>query len=58
VVCHSAAGHCILHFHFYVAIIIVIGMKTDRSKIITIAGIYAVAILMNVFGLWLMGWVY
>jgi len=33
-------------------------MKTDRSKIITIAGIYAVAILMNVFGLGLMGWVY
>jgi len=33
-------------------------MKSDKSKIISIAGIYAVAILMNVFGLWLMGWVY
>jgi hypothetical protein len=58
VVCHSAVGHCILHLHFYVAIIIVIGMKSDKSKIITIAGIYAVAILMNVYGLGLMGWVY
>jgi len=46
------------YFHFYVAIIIVIGMHSDRSKIITIAGIYAVAVLMNVFGLGVMNWVY
>ena len=58
VVCHFAVGHCILHFHFYVAIIIVIGMNSDKSKIITIAGIYSVAILMNVYGLGIMGWIY
>ena len=46
------------YFHFYVAIIIVIGMESDKSKIITIAAIYTIAILMNVFGLGLMGWVY
>lgn len=46
------------YFHFYVAIIIVIGMQSDRSKIITIAVIYTVAVLMNVFGLGAMGWVY
>jgi hypothetical protein len=46
------------YFHFYVAIIIVIAMKSDKSKIITIAAIYAVAILMNVFGLGIMGWLY
>ena len=46
------------YFHFYVAIIIVIGMSSHKSKIITIAGIYTVAILMNVFGLGVMGWVY
>jgi len=46
------------YFHFYVAIIIVIAMKSDKSKIITIAGIYSVAVLMNVFGLGMMGWIY
>jgi len=38
--------------------IIVIGMKSDRSKIITIAGIYTIAALMNIWGLGIMGWVY
>jgi hypothetical protein len=46
------------YFHFYVAIIIVIGMKSDRNKIITISCIYAVALLMNVFGMGVMGWTY
>jgi hypothetical protein len=58
VVRDSAAGHCIIQLHFFVAIIIVIGMKLDKNKIITIAGIYSVAILMNVFGLGIMDWVY
>ena len=40
------------------AVIIVIGMKSDRNKIITICSIYAVAILMNIFGMGVMGWVY
>jgi hypothetical protein len=43
---------------FYVAIIIVIGMKSDRSKVITIGGIYTVAVSMNVWGMGIMGWVY
>ena len=46
------------YFHFYVAIIIVIGMRSDRNKIITIAAIYTVGILMNVFGMGVMGWGY
>jgi len=37
---------------------IVIGMRSDKSKIITIAAIYTVGILMNVFGMGVMGWVY
>ena len=46
------------YFHFYVAMIIVIGMKSDRNKIITISSIYALAIVMNIFGMGIMGWVY
>jgi len=33
-------------------------MKADKSKVITLAAIYTIAILMNVFGLGVMGWVY
>jgi len=46
------------YFHFYVAALLVIGMKTNKAKIITISAIYAVAILMNVIGLGFLGWVY
>jgi len=46
------------YFYFYVAMIIVIGMKSDRNKIITISSIYALAVVMNVVGLGIMGWVY
>ena len=46
------------YFHFYVAMIIVIGMKSNRNKIITISSIYALAVVMNVVGLGIMGWVY
>ena len=46
------------YFHFYVAALIVIGMKANKSKIITICAIYSVPVLMNVFGLGIMGWVY
>ena len=34
------------------------GMRSDRNKIITIAAIYTVGILMNIWGLGVMGWVY
>ena len=46
------------YFYFYVAMIIVIGMKSDRNKIITISSIYALAVVMNGVGLGIMGWVY
>jgi hypothetical protein len=46
------------YFHFYVAALLVIGMKTNKSKIITISAIYAVAILMNVIAMGFLGWVY
>jgi hypothetical protein len=46
------------YFHFYVAIIIVLSLKTHRSKIITVSSLYTIAVLMNVFGLGIMGWIY
>ncbi len=46
------------YFHFYVAALIVIGLKTLRAKVITVAAIYAVALLMNIYGLGIRGWVY
>lgn len=46
------------YFHFYVAALIVIGLKENRTKIITISTIYAIAIVMNVFGFGVMGWMY
>jgi hypothetical protein len=33
-------------------------MKSDSSKVITIGGIYTVAVSMNVWGMGIMGWVY
>jgi hypothetical protein len=38
--------------------IIVIGMKSDRNKIITVSSVYGLAIVMNIFGMGIMGWVY
>lgn len=46
------------YFHFYVAALLVIGMKSNRKKIITISIIYGVAILMNVVAFGLLGWYY
>lgn len=46
------------YFHFYIAAIIVLGMKSNKSKIITISCLYLIAIVANIFGLGLMGWVY
>jgi hypothetical protein len=39
------------YFHFYVAIIIVLSLKTHRTKIIAVGSLYAIAVLMNGFGL-------
>lgn len=46
------------YFHFYVATIIVIGMKSEKYKILTISIIYAIAIIMNIWGMGIMGWKY
>jgi hypothetical protein len=46
------------YFHFYVAALIVIGMKTNRSKVITISALYGIAILANGVAMGLLGWNY
>jgi hypothetical protein len=46
------------YFHFFVAALLVIGMKSTRNKIITIAVIYSIAILGNVIAFAVMGWNY
>ncbi len=46
------------YFHFYVAIILVLSLKTIRAKAITIACIYGIAIVANVICLGFLGWVY
>lgn len=46
------------YFHFYVAIIIVLSLKTIRAKVITISCIYGVAIVANIICLGFLGWVY
>ena len=46
------------YFHFYVAIILVLGLKTLRQKVQAIAAIYGLAVLMNIFGLGIMRWNY
>jgi len=46
------------YFHFYVAALLVIGMKSNKRKIIAISIIYGIAILMNVVAFGLLGWYY
>ena len=46
------------YFHFYVAAILVIGLKTIRHKVIAVAGIYGLAIVANVVAMGLLGWEY
>jgi hypothetical protein len=46
------------YFHFYVAIIIILSLKTHRSKIIAVGSLYTIAVLMNVYGMGIMGWKY
>jgi hypothetical protein len=46
------------YFHFYVAALLVIGMKTIRSKVITVSVLYTLAIAANIFGMGIMGWTY
>ena len=46
------------YFHFYVAIIIVLSLKTHRAKLTAVSSLYAIAVLMNVYGMGIMGWKY
>jgi hypothetical protein len=46
------------YFHFYVAVILVLGLKKNRSKIIAVSVIYLIAILMNVIAFGFLGWYY
>jgi hypothetical protein len=46
------------YFHFYVAVIIVLGMKRMRTKLITVGSLYAIVIAANILGLGIFGWVY
>ncbi|HEY9594561.1 MAG TPA: hypothetical protein VHE79_08790 [Spirochaetia bacterium] len=46
------------YFEFFVAINLVLALKTNRRKLATIGIIYAVPVLMNVFGYAIMGWKY
>ena len=46
------------YFHFYVAALIVIGLKSLRSKIAVVGSLYALAAAMNIYGLGIMGWKY
>lgn len=45
------------YFHFYVAVILVLRLKTMRARLTAVGGIWAVAIAMNLIG-WAAGWRY
>jgi hypothetical protein len=46
------------YFHFFVAIIAVLSQKTVRARWLAVASIWAVAIVMNVIGMGVLGWRY
>ncbi|MEA3470332.1 MAG: hypothetical protein U9R24_01285 [Thermodesulfobacteriota bacterium] len=46
------------YFHFFVAAIIVMSLKTIKAKAVMVSIIYAIAIVGNVIGLGILGWVY
>jgi hypothetical protein len=46
------------YFHFYVAAIVVLSLKSMKAKIISVSSLYAIAILANIIGLGILGWVY
>ncbi len=46
------------YFHFYVAALLVIGMKTIRNKVFTVGALYLIAIAINVVCMGFLGWVY
>ena len=46
------------YFHFYVAALIVVGMKAHKSKIIFVSSLYSIAIAGNVVCMGFLGWHY
>ena len=46
------------YFHFYVATILVLSLKTDRAKAIAVACLYGTAIIANGVCMGLLGWTY
>jgi hypothetical protein len=46
------------YFHFYVATILVLGMRSTHSRGIAVATIYGVAVMLNVVGMGVLGWKY
>ena len=46
------------YFHFFAAIILVLSLRSPRRRWITVGGIWAVAIVMNVIGMGVLGWRY
>jgi len=46
------------YFHFFVATLLVVRLKTIKAKAIAVGSMYGLAIVMNLFGMGIMGWVY
>ncbi len=46
------------YFHFYVVTYLVIAMKSNRAKVLTITALFAVAIIANIVTLGFLGWQY
>lgn len=46
------------YFHFFVAALLVIGMKSVKNKIIAVSTIYAAAVVMNIVAFGFLGWNY
>ena len=46
------------YFHFYVAVILVLMLRSMRRRLVAVGGIYGVAVLGNVVGMGLLGWRY
>ena len=46
------------YFHFFVATLFVIGMKTHKAKILSISSLYGIAVVANVLFLGILGWRY
>ncbi len=46
------------YFHFYVAVILVLALRSMRRRLLAVGGIYVVAVLGNVVGMGILGWRY